>query len=200
MRVLFLVLLMCALPTWASAPKTIVFIGDSLTEGYGLEPEEAYPAQLEKMLHAQGKKDYKILNGGISGSTTANAAQRVRWYLKSKPHLLVLVLGANDGLRGLPVSQSRANIVAALKLAQESGVKILLGEMKLPRNYGEAYRKEFEAMYGDIAKSQNVPLLLFLLEGVGGVPKLNQPDGIHPTAEGQKKIAENMLKALGPHL
>ncbi len=199
MKVLRGLLFLLFIPFIAEA-RTLLFIGDSLTEGYGLEQAEAYPAQLEKMLHAEGKKDYKVINGGISGSTTANAASRVKWYQKVKPDIVVFALGANDGLRGLDVSESKKNLKAAIKLARESGMKILLAGMKMPKNYGEAYRRDFEAMYDALSKEEKVPLLAFLLDGVGGVPKMNQPDGIHPSAEGQKKVAQNLLKALRPYL
>jgi acyl-CoA thioesterase-1 len=196
---IFLTLVLLMLASGVQA-RSIVFIGDSLTEGYGLEPEEAYPMQLEKLLHAQGKTDIKIINGGVSGSTTASAGQRVKWYLKAKPSLIVLALGANDGLRGISPAESRKNLAQAIRLATEAGVKVLLAEMKLPKNYGEAYREDFEKTYVELAKQTKVPVLAFMLEGVGGIPKMNQADGIHPTAEGQKKVADNMLKALGPHL
>lgn len=192
--------LLLVLLTGVAHARSIVFIGDSLTEGYGLDPEEAYPAQLEKMLHAQGKTDIKIINGGVSGSTTASSGQRVKWYLKAKPSLIVLALGANDGLRGISPAESRKNLAEAIRLSSEAGVKVLLAEMKLPKNYGEAYRKDFEKTYVNLAKETKVPVLAFMLDGVGGIPKMNQADGIHPTAEGQKKVAENMLRALGPHL
>ena len=182
--------------------RSIVFVGDSLTEGYGLESSEAYPAQLEKMLHARGKNDIKIINGGVSGSTTASASQRVKWFMKARPapSIVVLALGANDGLRGLSPQESRRHLAEAIRLGRGMGAKVLLAEMKLPKNYGEAYRREFEKMYGDLAKSEQVPLLAFMLNGVGGIPKMNQADGIHPTAEGQQIVARNMLKALEPHL
>ncbi|MFP5457568.1 MAG: arylesterase [Bacteriovoracia bacterium] len=180
--------------------QTVVFIGDSLTEGYGLDPEEAYPAQLEILLKAKGRKDIKIVNGGVSGSTTASATQRVKWYLKTKPQIIVLALGANDGLRGLPVAESQRHLKQAIDAVKSAGVKVLLAEMKLPKNYGETYRRDFEQMYTALARTEKVPLLGFMLTGVGGVAALNQPDGIHPTAAGQKKIAENLMKALESHL
>jgi acyl-CoA thioesterase-1 len=192
-------LLLCLFTSFAHA-STVVFIGDSLTEGYGLDPSEAYPAQLESMLKSEGKNDIKIINGGVSGSTTASAAQRVKWYLKSKPSIIVLALGANDGLRGISPLESRKNLAHAITLIREAGVKPLLADMKLPKNYGEAYRKDFEKTYSALASQEKVPLLAFMLDGVGGIPKMNQADGIHPTAEGQKKVAQNMLKALRPHL
>jgi acyl-CoA thioesterase-1 len=179
--------------------QTIVFIGDSLTEGYGLDTEEAYPAQLEAIYKAQGKS-IKVINGGVSGSTTASATQRVKWYLRTRPDIIVLALGANDGLRGTPVSESRKNLALALQAVKAAKVKVLLAEMKLPKNYGEKYRQEFEKMYTQLSKEEKVPLLAFILNGVGGVASLNQPDGIHPTAAGQKKIAENLVKALEKHL
>lgn len=183
----------------AAWSQTIVFIGDSLTEGYGLDPEEAYPAQLEALYKAQGKS-VKVINGGVSGSTTASATQRVKWYLRTKPDIIVLALGANDGLRGTPVSESRKNLGQAIQAVKAAKIKVLLAEMKLPKNYGEKYRQEFETMYTQLSKSEEVPLLAFILNGVGGVASLNQPDGIHPTAAGQKKIAENLVKALEKHL
>ena len=183
----------------AAWSQTIVFIGDSLTEGYGLDTEEAYPAQLEALYKAQGKS-IKVINGGVSGSTTASATQRVKWYLRTKPDIIVLALGANDGLRGTPVSESRKNLALALQAVKAANVKVLLAEMKLPKNYGEKYRQEFEKMYTQLSQSEKVPLLAFILNGVGGVASLNQPDGIHPTAAGQKKIAENLVKALEKHL
>lgn len=183
----------------AAWSQTIVFIGDSLTEGYGLDTEEAYPAQLEALYKAQGKS-VKVINGGVSGSTTASATQRVKWYLRTKPDIIVLALGANDGLRGTPVSESRKNLALALQAVKAANVKVLLAEMKLPKNYGEKYRLEFEKMYTQLSQSEKVPLLAFILNGVGGVASLNQPDGIHPTAAGQKKIAENLVKALEKHL
>ncbi len=192
-------LLLTAAGAWA---RSIVFIGDSLTEGYGLETHEAYPAQLEKLLHAKGRIEIKIINGGVSGSTTASAAQRVAWFMKAKPspEFIVLALGANDGLRGLSPQESQKNLLTAIRLARSAGAKVLLAEMKLPKNYGEAYRRDFEKMYTRVARSEQIPLLAFMLNGVGGIPKMNQADGIHPTAEGQKIVAQNMLKALEPHL
>lgn len=195
MRVFFLSFFLMS-SVWS---QTIVFIGDSLTEGYGLDTEEAYPAQLEAIYKAQGKS-IKVINGGVSGSTTASATQRVKWYLRTKPDIIVLALGANDGLRGTPVSESRKNLALALQAVKAAKVKVLLAEMKLPKNYGEKYRQEFEKMYTQLSKEEKVPLLAFILNGVGGVASLNQPDGIHPTAAGQKKIAENLVKALEKHL
>lgn len=180
--------------------QTILVVGDSLTEGYGLEANEAFPAQLENLFKENGKKTVKVVNGGISGSTTASGVQRVKWFAKLKPKILVLTLGANDGLRGLAVKDSKKNLELTILKGREFGMKVLLAKMMMPLNYGKTYRREFESMYDQLAKELKVPLLPFLLEGVGGNPKLNLPDGMHPNAEGQKIIARNLLKALEPHL
>ena len=190
---------LCLFTFWAQA-QTVLVIGDSLTEGYGLDPADAFPAQMEKIFHDKGRKSIKVVNGGISGSTTASGVQRVKWFAKLKPQILVLALGANDGLRGLVTAESKKNLQATIKLARESGMKVLLSKMMMPVNYGAPYRKEFEAMYTGLAKEMKVPLLPFLLEGVGGNPKLNLPDGMHPNAEGQKIVAANLAKALESHL
>lgn len=196
----YCVIVALCLLSLTSRAQTILIIGDSLTEGYGLDTAEAFPAQLEKLLQSQGRPSAKVINGGISGSTTASGVQRVKWFAKLKPQVLVLALGANDGLRGLATAESKKNLAATVKLARESGMKVLLSQMLMPKNYGEPYRREFEAMYRALSRELKVPLLPFLLEGVGGNPKLNLPDGMHPNAEGQKIIAANLARALGPHL
>ncbi len=180
--------------------KTIVIVGDSLTEGFGVKTEEAYPAQLEQMFHANGRKDIKVINGGISGSTTANATSRTKWYLKMKPEVILFALGANDGLRGLAIEESEKNLSEAIKLAQSHSVKVFLAVMKLPKNYGEDYRTRFEKMYENLLRQKNVGKVNFLLEGVGGVASLNLADGIHPNPEGQKKVAENIFLSLKDQL
>ena len=194
--VILILLFCCSL----SFGQTILIVGDSLTEGYGLDPSEAYPVQLEILLKAQGHPSAKGVNGGISGSTTASGVQRVKWYAKLKPQILVLALGANDGLRGLKVADSQKNLEATILAAQAAGMKVLLAGMQMPVNYGAAYRKEFEAMYTTLSKKFKVPLMPFMLAGVGGVPKLNLADGMHPNAEGQKIVAGNILRGLKGHL
>jgi acyl-CoA thioesterase-1 len=193
-----MVMFLLLLPT--AQGQTVVLIGDSLTEGYGVKTEEAYPAQLEKMFHAQGKSTVKIINGGISGSTTANSMARVKWFLRSKPEVMIFALGANDGLRGLKITESQKNLRDSMSFAQSKGVKVLLAPMKLPTNYGDKYRREFEAMYNQLSRELKIPLLGFMLEGVGGEAKYNLADGIHPNPEGHKKVAENMYRALKDHL
>ncbi len=197
MKILILILFVLSFPIHA---KTVIIIGDSLTEGFGVKTEEAYPAQLEKILHESGRKDVKVINGGISGSTTANALSRTKWYLKMNPEVIVFALGANDGLRGLAIEDSEKNLLEAIAFAQSHSVKVFLALMKLPTNYGEDYRSRFEKMYENLLKQKNVGRVDFLLDGVGGISKLNLADGIHPNPEGQKKVAENIYKSLKDQL
>lgn len=182
-----------------AAEPVVVCLGDSLTEGYGLAPEQAWPSLVERMLRERGKA-VRMVNAGISGSTSASAASRLRWQLRSKPELVVIALGGNDGLRGVEVSATRANLSAAIELAQQSGARVLLAGMKLPPNYGPEYTAEFEALFPALAAKYNVALLPFLLEGVAADPDLNQPDGIHPNARGTEIVARNVLAALLPLL
>jgi acyl-CoA thioesterase I len=185
--------------SFSSFSKTILFLGDSLTEGHQLPKEEAYPAIVEQELKKKFK-DIKVINGGVSGATTASGLKRLDWYLKAKPDLMVLALGANDGLRGIKLQESEKNLVAVIKRAQEKKIEVIIAGMKMPTNYGEPYRTQFEGLYTKLAKKYKLKLIPFLLEGVGGNPKLNLPDGIHPNAEGYKVIAQNVLKVLEPEL
>lgn len=182
------------------AQQKILFLGDSLTEGYNISKEKAYPYLIEKELIKNGKKDIEILNGSISGSTTASGLSRLRWYLKAKPTILVLALGANDGLRGLPQSETKNNLKSIIELALEKKMKILLTSMKLPPNYGVKNSKDFEQIFSDLAKKYNLPLVPFLLEGVAANPLYNLSDGIHPNELGHEIIKENVLKYLRPLL
>lgn len=196
MKKLYFVTLLFSLNAFS---QTILFIGDSLTEGYQLSKEEAYPFLIEKQLKKNHPK-VKAINGGVSGATTASGAKRLDWYLKAKPDVLVLALGANDGLRGLKVSESEKNLSQTIEKAQGRGIKVILVGMKMPTNYGETYRKEFEALYGKLAKKYKLKLVPFMLEGVGGDPALNLPDGIHPNAKGYEVIAKTIIKVLEPEL
>ncbi len=177
----------------------MVCLGDSLTEGYGLAPEQAWPSLVEGMLRDRGQP-VRMVNAGISGSTSASAVSRLRWQLRSKPEIVVIELGANDGLRGVEVAATRANMAAAIELAKQSGARVLLAGMKLPPNYGSEYTAAFEAMFPALAAKYDVALLPFLLEGVAANPDLNQPDGIHPNARGSEIVARNVLGALLPML
>ena len=171
------------------AEKEILFLGDSLTAGLGVAVEEAYPFLLGEMLKRDGFSDVGIINGGASGSTSASAVGRLRWYAARRPAVLFLALGANDGLRGLRAKELEKNLEGAIRQAKEAGMAVMLAGMEVPPNYGEEYAGSFRKVFRDLASRHQVAFIPFLLEGVAGVPALNQADGIHPNAEGQKKIA-----------
>jgi acyl-CoA thioesterase-1 len=179
------------------ASTKIVFIGDSLTEGYGVSPELTYPALIEKKLKEGNLKDVQVLNSSISGSTTASAASRLKWHLKdptqTKSTVLVLALGANDGLRGLNLNQTRKNLSQAIQDAKSAGILVILAGMKIPPNYGKKYTAEFERLFADLAKEHEITLIPFLLQDVGGAPHLNQADGIHPNEKGHARMAETVF-------
>ncbi len=175
--------------------KKLVILGDSLTEGYGVSKEQAFPAILEKIIQRDHKK-WTVVNAGISGSTTASADQRLRWILKSKPHMVMIALGANDGLRGVKVEESEKNLEKVITLAKESEVKVILAGLYIPPNYGAEYGKKFRRVYERLAKKHNLLFISFLLDGVGGVSSLNLADGIHPNEKGHQIIAENAYKVL----
>ena len=179
----------------------ILFAGTSLTAGLGLDPSEAYPALVQEKLDAAGLR-YRVVNAGVSGETSAGARSRASWLLRQPVAVLVLETGANDGLRGQDPDATRANIQAVLDAARRQAPppRLVLAAMEALPNYGEAYRRRFRAIYPELAKANRVTLLPFLLEGVAGEPTLNQPDGIHPTAQGHERIAENVWKALRPIL
>lgn len=185
----------------APEPRTILFLGDSITAGFGLDPSEAYPALIQQKIDAKHWQ-FKVINAGQSGDTTAGGLSRLDWLLKNRIDVLVLELGGNDGLRGLPVETTRKNLQTIIDRckAKYPGIKIVLAGMKVPPNMGGDYGKPFEAMFPDLAKKNNAALVPFILEGVGGVRELNLPDGIHPTTKGQAIVAANVWKALEPVL
>lgn len=182
-------------------PKVILFFGDSLTAGYGLSPEEAFPALSEKELIKNGK-NVKIVNAGLSGETSAGGLTRIDWVLRQPIDVFVLELGANDGLRGLPIDQTKKNLQAIFDKvkAKNPKVKIVVTGMMVPPNMGNTYTTQFTAIFPEIAKKNNATLMPFLLEGVAGNEKLNQADGIHPNIEGHKIVATNITKVLSPLL
>ncbi|MBK8277448.1 MAG: arylesterase [Nitrospira sp.] len=184
--------------TLDTRPRIVAF-GDSLTAGLGVSAEESYPAQLQRRLDVLGYT-YRVINAGVSGDTTAGGLRRVSWILTNKPDLVILELGANDGLRGLSVDQTQHNLREIIQRLRGAGVGIVLAGMKLPPNYGQDYTMRFEAIYRTVAREQQVPFIPFFLEGVGGSSSLNQADGIHPTGEGYKVVVENLLKTLIPIL
>lgn len=179
---------------------TIVFLGDSLTAGYGLEKEDAYPALVKALFKKNDDREITILNGSVSGSTTSSGLSRLRWFMRSEPDVLFLALGANDGLRGLSVEESKKNLESVIVFAKEAGMKVVLAGMLMPTNYGEDYRQDFEKMYGDLVKKHELIFLPFLLEGVATVRELNQADGIHPNEKGHQVMAETVYKLLKEHL
>jgi acyl-CoA thioesterase-1 len=185
----------------AAEPKTLLFFGDSLTAGYGLDPDEAFPALIQRKLADSGR-DWRVVNAGLSGETTAGGLRRLDWILRQPVDIFVIELGGNDGLRGIPPETSRANLEAMIKRIQTRfpNVKVVLAGMQMPTNMGPDYTRQFAAMYPDLAEKLKVTLIPFLLEGVGGVPRLNLPDGIHPTAEGHKLVAETVWRSLEPLL
>ncbi len=181
--------------------RTIVVLGDSLAAGLGLDPSEAFPALLQKMIDAAGW-NYAVGNAGVSGDTSADGLGRIDWLLKRRVDVLVLELGGNDGLRGLPVEATRTNLEAIIDRAKGKypQVSVVLAGMQLPSNLGQPYTTAFQEVFAGLAKSNNAALVPFLLEGVGGRPELNQSDRIHPTADGQKILADNVWKELKPVL
>jgi acyl-CoA thioesterase-1 len=179
-------------------PRIVAF-GDSLTAGLGVAQEEAYPARLQRELDAAGYR-YRVINAGVSGDTTAGGVRRVDWVLNSKPAVVILELGANDGLRGIDPVETRSNLATIVQRLQAAGVTVILAGMKLPPNYGKDYTARFAAVYPELAKQYHVPLMPFFLEGVAASEGLNQADGIHPTEAGYRIIVENLLKMLQPLL
>jgi acyl-CoA thioesterase I len=183
-----------AVPAPAPATPLVVFLGDSLTAGLGLDENQAYPALLGRQLQEEGKA-VRVVNAGVSGDTTAGGLARIGWILGQHPDLVVVGLGANDGLRGLPITEVETNLREIIRRSRAAGARILLLGMRLPPNYGP-YAEQFTALYPKLAKELDVPLVPFLLDKVGGIRSLNQADGIHPTAKGQEMVAKNVLPYL----
>ena len=181
----------------ASATKTILFFGNSLTAGYGLDTKESFPSLIQNRLDSLDLK-YTVINAGLSGETTAAGKNRLNWVLKQKVEIFVLELGANDGLRGIPLSETRANLqtIIDVVLEKNADTQIILAGMQIPPNMGQEYTTEFRTIFPDLAKENEIELIPFLLDGVAGIPDLNLPDGIHPTAEGQKIVRENVWVVL----
>jgi len=169
--------------------KVILFFGNSLTAGYGIDPEDAFPGLVQSALDSIGK-EYKVINGGLSGETTAGGLSRLDWFLEEEPYLFVLELGGNDGLRGILLSETKKNLLSIIDKvnAKFPSTKIILAGMQIPPNMGQEYTDEFKKIYPSVAQEKNVTLIPFLLEGVAGNPDLNLPDGIHPTEEGHKIV------------
>ncbi|GAC1421808.1 MAG: arylesterase [Gemmatimonadaceae bacterium] len=177
----------------------VLFFGTSLTAGLGLDPEQAFPSLVQKNAQAEGLP-IKVVNAGLSGETTAGAVRRIGWVLRAPADLVVIEGGANDALRGLSPDAARANLellIAAVK-EKRPQAKIALIQMEAPPNYGVSYTRSFRSIYSEVAKRENVTLVPFLLDGVAGIPRLNQPDGVHPNLSGERIVADNVWKALRP--
>jgi len=189
-----------ATPAAAGTP-TVVFLGTSLTAGLGLDPGLAYPALVQAKLDSAGLR-YRVVNAGVSGETSAGALRRIDWLLRDRPAVLVIETGANDALRGQNPDSVRANIQAIIDRARALAPppRIVLAGMEALPNYGPLYARRFRRIYPDLAKQNDLPLVPFLLAGVAGVDSLNQPDGLHPTAAGQRIVAETIWKTLAPLL
>ncbi len=188
----------------AAAPRTtgrprLVVLGDSLTAGLGLDPSQAYPALLQQRIDASSL-EYEVVNAGVSGDTTAGALRRLDWALEGDVRVLVVALGGNDGLRGLPVDEMKRNLTAIVEQARRRGADVILAGMEAPPNFGAPYTADFRRVFSDLAKEHHLVLMPFLLDGVAGMPLLNQADGIHPTAEGARLIAEHVWPILEPVL
>lgn len=180
-------------------PKRILFLGDSLTAGYGIDPEQAYPALIGNKLEALGY-NYQVFPAGLSGETSAGGLRRANWVLQKKTDILVLALGANDGLRGIDLSDTKKNLQGIIDIAKKKYPEILIviAGMQMPPNLGPDYTAQFKKMYPQLAEENDAALIPFLLEGVGGKPEFNIADGIHPNAKGHALLAETVWKTLEP--
>jgi acyl-CoA thioesterase-1 len=179
--------------TVLSDQKIILFYGNSLTAGYGIDADDAFPGLTQTRIDSLGL-DYKVINGGLSGETTAGGLSRLDWFLEDKPEIFILELGGNDGLRGIAITETKSNLLAMVDKvrAKFPETKIILAGMQIPPNMGQEYSNEFKEIFPAVAKEKNVILIPFLLENVGGIPELNLPDGIHPTEEGHQIVFETI--------
>ncbi len=190
-----------AKPANAARKKIVLFYGNSLTAGYGVEPSQAFPALIGQKIDSAGL-DYTVVNAGLSGETTAGGKSRIGWVMRQPVAVFVLELGGNDGLRGLPVSATRQNLQAIIDTVRQKSPQatIVLAGMQIPPNMGTTYTKEFRSLFAELADKNQLILIPFLLEGVGGIPTLNQSDGIHPTPAGHKIVAATVWEILKPVL
>jgi len=179
--------------------RVIVAFGDSLTAGLGVPANESYPARLEQKIKAAGYS-YRVVNSGVSGETSAGGLRRVDWILRSRPEIVILELGANDGLRGLDPNQTEKNLSAIIERLQKEGVKIILAGMKMPPNYGKEYTERFEKIFPTLAAHYRLVLIPFFLDGVAAQSNLNQADGIHPTGQGYRIIVDRIWPIIEPLL
>lgn len=188
-------------PKPAADARTVVVLGDSLAAGFGLEGAQAFPALVQQKIQ-EAQLNFEVINAGVSGDTSAGGLRRIDWLLKRKMDVLILELGGNDGLRGLPVEAMERNLQTIIDRtrAKYPQVQIIIAGMQMPTNFGTEYARAFRSAFPSLAQKNKAVLIPFLLEGVGGDPQLNLPDRIHPTAEGHKIVAENVWKILRPVL
>jgi len=184
----------------ANQEKLVVLaLGDSLTAGFGVDEEDSFPSRIQVKIE-DANLGYKVVNAGVSGDTTAGGVRRINWLMKHKPQIVILALGANDGLRGLSVEEMRSNLEKMIQISHDHNAQVLLAGMKALPNYGEDYQKKFESVYPELAKKYELAYLPFLLEGVAGVREHTRPDGLHPTASGYKIVADLVWQYLKPML
>ncbi len=195
MKLFFYLMISIFIGSKAFSQNRLVIIGDSLTEGYGVAKEQSYPSLLEKKIKAKGL-NWVVINAGVSGATTASGKRQLEWLMKNKIDLLIIALGANDGLRGLKLESTKANLISAIELAQKNKIKVVLAGMLLPPNYGKDYTKNFEKMFLELKNKYKIPLIPFLLDKVGGEVQLNQADGIHPNPKGHVIISDTVFESI----
>ncbi len=183
----------------ADSRPVIVALGDSLTAGLGVPPSQNYPAKLQQKIDAEGYH-YRVVNEGVSGDTSAQGLNRLSAVRELHPRIVILELGANDGLRGLPPVETRTNLEAIINQMREDGADVVLAGMEVPPNYGVEFTRSFHRVFPDLAARYHASLIPFFLEGVAGQPDLNQDDGIHPTAKGYDIVVENVWRVLRPLL
>jgi acyl-CoA thioesterase-1 len=190
-----------SVPTAGDTRRTLLFLGTSLTAGLGLDPDSAYPQQIQRKIDAKGLP-YQVVNAGVSGETSAGLLRRLDWVLRQPAAMIVVETGANDGLRGLPVSATRATIADVLSRIrrEQPTASVLLVQMEAPPNLGQQYTSAFRGMFGELAREHGAALMPFLLDGVAGEPRLNQGDGMHPNNDGERIVADNVWRALEPLL
>ena len=188
-------------PTPGDSRRTLLFLGTSLTAGLGLDPDSAYPQQIQRKIDANGLP-YQVVNAGVSGETSAGLLRRLDWVLRQPAAVIVVETGANDGLRGLPVNATRATIADVLSRIrrEQPAASVLLVQMEAPPNLGQEYTSEFHGMFAQLAREHGATLMPFLLEGVAGEARLNQGDGMHPNNDGERIVADNVWRALQPLL
>lgn len=196
-RIKIFFVFICTCIFWSVAnSKTIIVLGDSLSEGYGVARESAWPALLEKKMNLNVGVKWIVINAGVSGSTTASGVARIKWLARKKPDAVILALGGNDGLRGLKVAESKKHLSDTISFAISKGIKVVLGGLYMPPNYGKEYTREFRSMYEDLAKKHSTIFVPFVLESVAGNPEYNLADGIHPNEKGHLIVSENIYKVI----